>query len=149
MAKKNDYSDIKEGEKVETIFSNTTTFSGELNFESSLKIEGNFKGKIKSKGHLIVGENAKIRASIKAYSIVIAGEVKGNVEAVERLELLPSGKLYGNIRTKKLKMADGVIFEGSCEMLKEHSLDKAIGTESRGKDSTTNKGETEELVGTT
>ena len=36
MAKKSDYSDIKEGEKVETIFSNTTTFSGELNFETSL-----------------------------------------------------------------------------------------------------------------
>jgi len=149
MVKKNDYSDIKEGEKVETIFSKTTIFNGELNFESSLKIEGNFKGKIKSKGHLIIGENAKIRASIKAHSIVIAGEVKGNVEAVDRLELLPTGKLYGNIRTKKLKMADGVIFEGSCEMLKEQDLNRAIGRESRSKDSTTYKGETEELVGTT
>jgi cytoskeletal protein CcmA (bactofilin family) len=147
--KKNDYSDIKEGEKVETIFSNTTVFNGELKFESSLKIEGSFKGKIKSKGHLIIGENAKIRASIKAYSIVIAGEVKGNVEAVERLELLPTGKLYGNIRTKKLKMADGVIFEGSCEMLKDQDLNRAMDVESRGKDSTTLEGEAEELVKTT
>jgi cytoskeletal protein CcmA (bactofilin family) len=150
MVKKNDYSDIKEGEKVETIFSNTTMFNGELNFESSLKIEGSFKGKIKSKGHLIIGENAKIRASIKAYSIVIAGEVKGDVEAVERLELLPTGKLYGNIRTKKLKMADGVIFEGSCEMLKEQNLNKAMmGAGSRRKDSATLEGEAEELVKTT
>lgn len=127
MAKKSDYSDIKEGEKVETVFSETTTFSGELKFETSLKIEGRFKGKIISKGHLIIGENAKIRANIKAQSIVIAGEVKGNVEAHDRLELLPTGKLYGNIKTKKLKMADGVIFEGSCEMLKEIGRSRKMG----------------------
>ncbi len=149
MMRKSDYSDIKEGEKVETIFSNATMFNGELTFKTSLKIEGSFKGKIKSKGHLIVGENAKIRASIKAHSIVIAGEVKGNVEAVERLELLPTGKLYGNIKTKKLKMADGVIFEGSCEMLKEQGLNRDIDVASRSKDSAALKGEAEELVRTT
>ena len=149
MVKKNDYSDIKEGEKVETVFSNSTMFSGELSFEKSLKIEGGFKGKIKSKGHLIIGENAKIRASIKAYSIVIAGEVKGNVEAFERLELLPTGKLYGNIKTKKLKMADGVIFEGSCEMLKEQDLNKTMDAASRSKDSAAFKGKSEELARTT
>jgi cytoskeletal protein CcmA (bactofilin family) len=118
MAKKNDYSDIKEGERVETTFSSTTSFNGELRFDSSLRIEGRFKGKIVSKGHLIIGENAKINANIKANSIIIAGEVRGNVEASDRLEMLPTGKLYGNIKTKKLKMADGVVFEGSCQMLK-------------------------------
>ena len=118
MARKNDYSDLKEGERVETVLSNTTSFNGVLKFDTSLKIEGGFKGSIISKGHLIVGESAKIRANIKAGSIVIAGEVKGDVEATDRLELLPTGKLYGNIRTRKLKMADGVVFEGSCEMLR-------------------------------
>ncbi len=117
MAKKDEYSDIKESEKVETVFSEATSFDGTLKFNTSIRIEGSFKGRIVSKGHLVVGENAKIRANIKAQSIVIAGEVKGNVEAVERLEMLPTGKLYGNIKTKKLKMADGVVFEGGCEML--------------------------------
>jgi cytoskeletal protein CcmA (bactofilin family) len=117
MAKKNDYSDMKEGERVETTFSSTTSFSGVLKFESSLKVEGKFKGKIISKGHLIIGENAKVNANIKAQSIIVAGEVRGDVEAQDRLEMLPTGKLYGNIKTKKLKMADGVVFEGSCQML--------------------------------
>ena len=117
MARKNEYSDMKEGERVDTVLSDTTSFNGVLKFDTSLKIEGGFKGRIISKGHLIIGENAKIRANIKAVSIVIAGEVKGDVEATERLELLPTGKLYGNIKTKKLKMADGVVFEGSCEMM--------------------------------
>ncbi len=124
MAKKTEYSDMKEGGRVDTVFSDTTSFNGVLKFSSSLKIEGKFKGKIISKGHLIIAENAKIRANVKAYSIVIAGEIRGDVEAFERLEMLSSGKLYGNIKTKKLKMADGVIFEGSCEMLRNITKEK-------------------------
>jgi len=117
MTKKSEYSDIKESERVDTVFSESTAFNGVLQYETSLKIEGFFKGRIVSKGHLIVGETAKVYASIKASSIVIAGEVKGDVHAAERLEMLPTGKLYGNIKTKKLKMADGVVFEGKCEMV--------------------------------
>jgi len=132
MAKKNEYLDIKEGEKVETVFSEMTSFNGVLKFHTSIKIEGRFKGKIISKGFLIIGENAKVRANIKAHSIVIAGEVKGDVEASERLEMLPTGKLYGNIKTKKLKMADGVVFEGSCEMLKPIGRTDEERTTSRG-----------------
>jgi cytoskeletal protein CcmA (bactofilin family) len=44
--------------------------------------------------------------------------VKGNVEATEKLEMLATGKVFGNIRTAKLKIADGVVFEGKCEMIK-------------------------------
>ena len=146
MAKKSDYSDIKEGERVETVFSDTTVFNGELKFDTSLRIEGNFKGKIISKGHLIIGENAKIRASIKAQSIVIAGEVKGNVEAFDRLELLPTGRLYGNIKTKKLKMADGVVFEGSCEMLREVGRSRKTSPELSTERKNSSPGEPEELI---
>jgi cytoskeletal protein CcmA (bactofilin family) len=117
MSKKSEYSDIKESERVDTVFSETTAFNGALMYETSLKIDGYFKGKISSKGHLIIGEKAKVYANVQANTIVIAGEVKGDVEALERLEMLPTAKLYGNIRTKKLKMADGVVFEGRCEML--------------------------------
>jgi cytoskeletal protein CcmA (bactofilin family) len=46
------------------------------------------------------------------------GAVHGNIEATDRLEIHENGKLYGNIRTAKLKIADGVVFEGKCEMIK-------------------------------
>ena len=117
MPKKSEYSDIKESERVDTVFSESTAFNGVLMYETSLKIDGYFKGKISSKGHLIIGEKAKVYANVQANTIVIAGEVRGDVEATERLEMLPTARLYGNIRTKKLKMADGVVFEGRCEML--------------------------------
>lgn len=125
MARKNEYGDIKEAEKVNTVLSDTTSFNGIMKFKTSLKINGKFNGEIISEGFLIVGERATVKANIKADSVVIAGEVKGNVEARERLELLSTGKLYGNIKTKKLKMADGVIFEGKCEMIRP-DMDKQI-----------------------
>jgi cytoskeletal protein CcmA (bactofilin family) len=132
MGKKDEYSDMKESDRVETIFGENTRLDGVLKFSTSIKIDGNFKGKIISTGYLIIGERAKIRANIKARSIVIAGEVKGNVEASERLEMLPTGKLYGNIKTRMLKMADGVIFEGACEMLKSSDSGAEIRNISQG-----------------
>ncbi len=129
MAKKDEYADIKEAEKVATVLSPTTSFNGTLRFHSSLKIEGNFRGKIISDGFLIIGETAKVRANIKANSIIIAGEVRGDVEAKERLEMLSTGKLYGNIKTRKLKIADGVVFEGSCQMTSFDEAEKKLSGE--------------------
>jgi len=66
----------------------------------------------------VVGEGAVVKANVKARTVIIHGTVHGNIEAADRLEIQSSGKLYGNIRTSKLKIADGVVFEGKCEMVK-------------------------------
>jgi cytoskeletal protein CcmA (bactofilin family) len=59
-----------------------------------------------------------VKANIKVGSIVIGGVVHGNVEATERLEMLATGRVVGNIRTAKLNIADGVVFQGKCEMIR-------------------------------
>ena len=115
MSKANDLKGI---ERIATTLGKETNFSGTMRFNSSLKIDGNFQGKIISPGFLYVEEGALINADIQVGSVVIAGYVKGNVEAKENLELLPTGQLFGDIRTAKLKIADGVVFEGKCEMIK-------------------------------
>jgi cytoskeletal protein CcmA (bactofilin family) len=103
---------------VTTVFSKDTDFNGELSFKKSLQINGNFEGEIVSGGFLVVGEGAVVRANIKAKTVIIIGTVHGNIEATNRLEIHATGKLYGNIRTAKLQIADGVVFEGKCEMIK-------------------------------
>lgn len=103
---------------VTTVFGKDTEFSGELTFKKSLQINGTFDGDIVSAGYLVVGEGAVVKANIKARIVILMGTVHGNIEATDRLEIMPSGKLYGNIRTAKLKIADGVVFEGKCEMVK-------------------------------
>ncbi len=103
---------------IATLFDKDTEFYGDLTFTKSVQINGYFEGEIISEGFLVVGEGAEIKANIKAKSVIINGTVHGNVEAAVNVEIQEKGKLYGNIRTAKLKIADGVVFEGSCEMIK-------------------------------
>lgn len=105
---------------IATVFGKDTDFEGELSFKKSLQINGAFNGEITSGGYLVIGEGAVVKANIKAKTIIILGTVYGNIEAITRLEIHDSGKLYGNIRTAKLKIADGVVFEGKCEMIKPY-----------------------------
>ncbi|TGL32601.1 polymer-forming cytoskeletal family protein [Leptospira koniambonensis] len=102
---------------ISTVLGRGTNFSGILNFKKPLEISGEFQGEIESEGFLLVSEGAKVRANIKAGTVIVGGEITGNVIATQRLEMLPSGKVNGNIKTAKLQIADGVIFEGNCEMI--------------------------------
>lgn len=111
--------DIKAGERITTTLGKETVFSGTMRFSKSLKIDGKFEGEIISSGFLYIEEGAEVKADIKVKSIVIGGVVHGNIEATDKLEMLDSGKVYGNVRTAKLKIADGVVFEGKCEMIKD------------------------------
>jgi cytoskeletal protein CcmA (bactofilin family) len=105
-------------EKITTTLGNETSFNGVLRFKESLKIDGTFEGEIESPGFLYIENGATVKANIKVGSVVVGGVVRGNIEASERLEMLTTGKVFGNIRTAKLNIADGVVFEGKCEMIK-------------------------------
>ena len=116
MSKSND---LKGMEKIATILGRETSFSGTMQFNTSLKIDGKFQGRIISPGFLYIEEGAVVDADIAVGSVVIGGTVNGNVTAKDNLELLPTGRLFGDIRTTKLKIADGVVFEGKCEMIRD------------------------------
>ena len=111
--------DRKGTELTATTLGKETVFSGTMRFTTSLKIDGHFEGEIESTGYLHIEEGAQVRANIKVRSIVIGGVVHGNIVATEKLEMLSTGQVYGNVTTSKLKIADGVVFEGKCEMIKD------------------------------
>ncbi|MBP9043825.1 MAG: polymer-forming cytoskeletal protein [Spirochaetes bacterium] len=120
---------------ISTVFNKNTEFYGDLSFKKSLQINGKFEGEITSGNFLVIGEEAFVKANIKADIVIIKGTVHGNVEAISRLEIHTGGKLYGNIRTKKLMISDGVVFEGKCEMIKP-SEKKPKKTEDQGEEKT-------------
>ncbi|HOK02783.1 MAG TPA: polymer-forming cytoskeletal protein [Spirochaetota bacterium] len=120
---------------ISTVFNKNTEFYGDLSFKKSLQINGKFEGEITSGNFLVIGEEAFVKANIKADIVIIKGTVHGNVEAISRLEIHTGGKLYGNIRTKKLMISDGVVFEGKCEMIKP-SEKKPKKTEEQGEEKT-------------
>ena len=105
---------------IATVFGKDTQFFGDLSFKKSLQINGAFEGEISSGGFLVIGEGAVVKANINAKVVIVNGTVYGNIEAREKLEIQQNGKVFGNIRTAKLKIADGVIFEGNCEMIKPY-----------------------------
>lgn len=119
MAKKKDsiMPEITEGGSVSTVLGKETSFEGVLEFKRPLQINGAFEGEILTEGVLLIGETAKVKANIKAGTVVVGGQVYGNIEARNRLEMLESGRVHGNIKTAKLQIADGVVFDGNCEMI--------------------------------
>jgi cytoskeletal protein CcmA (bactofilin family) len=93
-----------------------TSFKGNLTFEGTVRIDGKLEGEIFTKDTLVVGESATVKATIHAGVLVIGGTVHGNITAEKKLELHSSARLYGNLSTPLLSIAEGVIFEGGCTM---------------------------------
>lgn len=119
MARQKKAPETREMPRIKTRLGVDTNLKGTLRFSDSVEISGTLEGKIVADGFLLIRDGAAITADIKAREIIVGGLVNGNIEATERLEILSTGKIYGNVRTAKFRVADGVIFEGKCEMLRD------------------------------
>ncbi|MDP8253455.1 MAG: polymer-forming cytoskeletal protein [Candidatus Kaelpia aquatica] len=97
------------------------TMQGELTFKDSvnLTINGNFQGKLDTKGTLIVGKDAYVGAEIIGEDITIAGKVEGNIIALKRLTLISPANVKGEIKTPVLVVEEGAILNGECIMRSE------------------------------
>ena len=115
MARDSDFRTIP---RTATRLSAATVFKGKMKFTDSVSIRGRFEGEIRSTGFLYVEEGAEVQADVFAETVIIAGVVRGSVLATDRLEMLPSGRIYGDVKAGKLRIADGVVFEGKCRMLR-------------------------------
>lgn len=93
-----------------------TEFDGKLAFEGAVRINGKFSGEIFSEGTLYVGETGAVNAEIQVDTVIISGEVNGDVVASSKVELHKSARLQGNIRSRVLKIEEGAHFEGNCQM---------------------------------
>jgi cytoskeletal protein CcmA (bactofilin family) len=89
---------------------------GVLNFEGAVRIEGAFKGDIRSSGTLIVGEGGKVNADIHVNTAIITGEVRGRVTADKKTELSAPARVSGEIKTPTLIVLEGATFDGNVVM---------------------------------
>ena len=93
-----------------------TEFEGKLTFEGVIRMDGRFSGEIQSGGTLIVGETAHLTAEIDVDTVVVSGEVHGNLRAKTRAQFHAPAKIYGNIIAPVVIIDEGVVFEGACHM---------------------------------
>ena len=90
---------------------------GELNGSEDLAIEGQVEGKIELRQNVLtIGPNGKIKAQIFAKSVVILGEVTGNVTATEKVDIRDNGSVDGDIAAPRVAIAEGAHFRGSIDM---------------------------------
>jgi cytoskeletal protein CcmA (bactofilin family) len=88
---------------------------GNLVFEGTLFMNGHVKGAIESRtGAIVIGEDAVIHAEVFVRTATIKGEIKGTVNATERIELHPSARVYGNLNAPAVQIDAGAIIEGKC-----------------------------------
>jgi cytoskeletal protein CcmA (bactofilin family) len=100
--------------------------SGKLHFAAFVRIDGQVDGKINSEDLLVVGESAVVAASIKARSVVISGEVNGDIVATHRIEIRAPAHVRGNLSSPTLVIHAGALFEGLCAMRPEAREDRKI-----------------------
>ena len=91
-------------------------FKGLLGFEGTVCIDGKFEGHVDTIGTLIIGEAGEIIADIEAGIVICKGQVKGNVTATKKVEMHPSSKITGNVKSPSLSIEIGAKVEGSIDM---------------------------------
>lgn len=105
--------------RVETIIGKGTSVTGNLYCKGSLRVEGHVEGgEVVAAGDVYVGQGGHITANVKGRNVVIAGEIKGDVDAKDKLEIVPTGTLVGDIKMAILVIEDGATFRGKSESRK-------------------------------
>jgi cytoskeletal protein CcmA (bactofilin family) len=101
---------------VHTLLGKGSEFEGKLSFEGQVRIDGKYSGQISTKDVLVIGEGARVNAEISAGTVIINGQVEGNIKATGMVELHPPARVKGSIESPALSMDKGVIFEGTTKM---------------------------------
>jgi len=109
---------LRRNNKLEALIGGNTEFRGDINTDGTLRIDGKMTGNIIAEW-VVLGETASVKGNIKSKGIVIGGRVDGNVEAEELVDIKYTGKLFGDIHTRKLSVAEGGLFEGRSLIQKD------------------------------
>ncbi len=114
--------------KVDTVIGPGSTVKGEIHSRGTLRVDGNVEGKVSSDSSVIIGEKGVVKAEVVAGHVIVGGTVHGKVTGREKVEILSTGRLYGDVNTKAAKfvVAEGVIFEGRCTMGQSEGAKQAL-----------------------
>lgn len=93
-----------------------SVFEGKLHFEGQVRIDGTFTGEIATTDLLVIGEGAKVSATINCGSIEVKGDITGNVIANESITLRATARVQADIHTPSLIVDKGAVFEGNSRM---------------------------------
>lgn len=103
-----------EDTNVASIIAAGCSFDGSISVKGSIRVDGEFKGKLQVSETLVVGKSGKLDAEVETQRAAIAGNIKGEINAQEGVKLQAGSHFEGNIYTKNLVIEEGVYFDGGC-----------------------------------
>ena len=99
----------------ESVIASDITIEGKIDGTGHIRLAGRFKGDVNIQGDLTIEPGAKLTGSVRANSVVIGGEIEGNIDSAQRVELLESGVLNGDLKAGTLTVAAGSRVRGRAE----------------------------------
>lgn len=116
----------KNSKKLQTIVGEASEFKGEMTVKETIRIDGFLEGDVRA-DWVIVGETGRIAGNISSRGTIIGGTVEGNIDGEEIVELKHKARVFGEIHTGKLSVAEGAVFEGQSRMRKGKEAEHADG----------------------
>lgn len=104
-------------EGMDTLVGSNTVFTGDIEAEGTVRIDGEVKGSISASGDVFVGEHAVITGNLEAINVHLSGKVEGNIVSKGILKILSTAKLYGDITVNSFVADEGALFQGKCSMM--------------------------------
>ncbi len=107
-------------DKIETVIGPNTSFKGHLICDGSIRIDGTCEeGIIETVGNIVIGPQAKVAANLIAENVSVSGAVTGSIKAVGRLEILATGKVWGDVDVGSFLLDEEGYFRGNLAMKEE------------------------------
>lgn len=110
---------------IETVLGPGVHYKGTLNGAAGVRIEGSFDGTINIKGPVVITDGAKVTADIQASAVSVGGSVKGNITA-GKVEILSTGRVWGDLTTSAFASEEGAFLRGSVKMEDQVSTPETV-----------------------
>jgi cytoskeletal protein CcmA (bactofilin family) len=100
----------------DTVIGKFLSIEGDIESDEDVRVEGNVKGRIATRGDLVVGASGVVEAEIDTRNVEIAGQVFGNIKATQKVEITEGGRAVGDVKAQRILIADGAVFKGNVDM---------------------------------
>jgi len=112
---------------INTIIGPGTSVSGDIKSGGFTRVDGNVLGDVKAKGRVVIGERARMKSNVSGTSVTVGGVVFGNVIASERIVILGTGLVMGDIITRRIQADEGCLIHGKVRVCRtEEAWNRAI-----------------------
>jgi len=116
MLGKNEMEDYEKSGDLNTFVGKGSVVEGVVKVQSSLRIDGRLKGQITSTESMVIGQQGEIEGEARVKNAVVGGRFKGKIFATGKVTLEAKSTFYGELKTSKLVIHEGAVFEGVCSM---------------------------------